>query len=78
MKNYLPFLVSIELQFDSSEYQYKSYTTRGDVLNVTLIKQDSITTCKNEENFGFSGSNVWVDQGCSGKFIVTLRGKPAF
>ena len=45
------------------------------MLDVTLKIQVSETNCAKGENFGVLGSNIWVDQGCRGKFIVILAGK---
>ena len=76
MKTHLKFLeTSIELQCDSESLQYKSCAAGGNVADVTLMKQDSNTTCTKGENFGISGSNIWVDKGCRGHFIVILGGK---
>ena len=43
------------------------------MVGVTLKKQYSRTRCVNGGNYGFSGTNIWVDRGCRAKFNVMVK-----
>merc|ERR1719288_303458 len=60
---------------DSWQFKYKECTVTGigRAVDITLKNQRSKTTCVKDENYGvLSGTEIWVDNGCRGAFIVSL------
>ncbi len=60
-------------EFDLASLGYKraEKTLPGSVSNVELLKKVSTSPCASGTGFGWSGSSVWVDKGCRGRFRAT-------
>ena len=62
---YILFVVgTVEISCWNGNDEYVECDAGGVVTNVGVKRQDSQTTCVKEENFGASGSNIWVKDGC--------------
>ena len=64
----------MELTCSSNGYQYTTCDAGGVIHDITLKEQLSSSPCREDESFGFSGSDVWVDNGCRASFDVQLLG----
>ena len=67
----------IELKCSSIGSQYTTCAAGGLVHAVTVKQQLSSSTCKMDETFGFSDTDVWVDGGCRARFNIKLHGMMA-
>ena len=76
MNNYLNLLAnSIVMDCDSWQFKYKECTVTGigHAVDIALQNQRSKIPCVKDENYGVSsGTEIWVDNGCRGAFIVSL------
>ena len=54
--------------------------TRCDVpwRDARLVRQLSDTSCIRGQNWGFDRRGLWVDRGCSGRFVAAGRGGPEY
>ena len=43
------------------------------IVRVRLVRQLSVTSCEEGENWGYTRNTVWVDHGCRADFEVTFR-----
>ena len=64
----------MELNCSSNGYQYTTCDAGGVIHDITLKEQLLSSTCSEDESFGISGSDVWVDNGCRASFNVQLQG----
>jgi len=58
------------LRCSSVEFRRSTCDVDGRIQSVKLTRQRSQARCVEGTTFGFSGSQVWVDQGCDGDFQV--------
>ena len=63
---------------ESVQYQKSPCGIAGYVINVDLITQRSEADCIKDETYGYSNGDVWADQGCRGKFSVSMIGNCSF
>jgi hypothetical protein len=61
---------TIRCQSEGFEYTRCPANTRG---GVQLSEQLSDTECREGQNWGYDRRGIWVDQGCSGEFVVSSR-----
>lgn len=65
----LPVRASETVRCESRDRGYSFCRARTDN-RVELTRQLSRTDCVRDRNWGYSGTGVWVDRGCSGEFRV--------
>jgi hypothetical protein len=61
-----------ELRCDSRGFKYNVCGIEGEIIDVRLAKKYSDASCKENRSFGFNRDGVWVDNGCSASFLVTV------
>jgi hypothetical protein len=69
--------VSVVRAQDAVDCQSRNYQfTRCDTpfRDARLVRQLSDTTCVRGQNWGFDRRGLWVDRGCSGRFVEARRG----
>lgn len=54
----------------SKEFQYNHCPVNRQGREVRLIRQLSDTRCVRGDNWGANRRGIWVDRGCSGKFVL--------
>jgi hypothetical protein len=54
----------------SRDYQYNHCPLNRRGRDVRIVRQLSDTRCVRGDNWGANRRGVWVDRGCSGKFVV--------
>jgi hypothetical protein len=60
----------IRCESESFDYKRCPADTRG---GVQLSEQLSDTECREGQNWGYDRRGIWVDEGCSGEFVVSSR-----
>lgn len=59
-----------EIRCQSRNFQYQFCSTSGEVIDATLVRQESQAACIRGRTWGWSSNGVWVSNGCSGTFRV--------
>ena len=54
----------------SRDYQYNHCPVNRRGREVRLVRQLSDTRCRRGDNWGTNRNGVWVERGCSGRFVV--------
>lgn len=61
-----------EIYVSSPNYRYYKYNIQTDN-EVELVRQLSNSPCDKNRTWGYDRNGVWVNQGCSGQFLVGKR-----
>lgn len=66
-----------EIRCQSRNFQYQFCPSNGEVIDASLVFQDSQAACIRGRTWGWNNGGVWVSNGCSGRFRVeTFRPLP--
>ena len=60
----------LRVECDSRDYAYQFCDVNQRVLRADLVRQKSQQPCVLGRNWGWRGEGVWVNDGCSGEFLV--------
>lgn len=59
-----------EIRCQSRNFQYQHCPSNGEVIDATLVRQESQAACIRGRTWGWNSNGVWVSNGCSGRFRV--------
>jgi DUF3011 family protein len=71
-RGYVPYPSGQTIRCESEGFGYNRCPadTRG---GVQLTEQLSDTQCREGQNWGYDRRGIWVDEGCSGEFLLSSR-----